>query len=141
MVGSYKMKLSISICQMTGGKIMIMLYKMMELLGKEKICRRMEEKAQRKADEKAEMIPKDKRCEDCFYGHFHRDSCILASGYECRLNPLKPISLGIIGAKHEYRERAIEETEMIKRAYMSSNGKVLQISDEQQEMLRILKDT
>lgn len=129
MVGSYKMKLSISISQMTGGDIMIMLYKMMELLGKETICRKMEEEAQKKADEKAETILKDKRCEDCCYGHFHRDSSVLASGYECRLNPLEPISLGL-GAKHEDRDRAIEETRMIKRAYMSSNGKVLQISDE-----------
>lgn len=65
-----------------------------------------------------------KRCRDCCYGHFDKSSSILASGYECRLNPLEPISLGL-EAKHEDRDRAIEEARMIKRAYMFSNGKVL----------------
>lgn len=77
----------------------MLIYKIMKFLRMETICKKIEDKYEKRAKKAAIEIPKERECRECQYGRYIRDNCILACGYECRLNPLKPIILGFEG-KH-----------------------------------------
>lgn len=78
----------------------MMIYKIMKFLKNESVCRRIEEKYEKTANEEAEKIPNDRKCKKCSYGRFVKAENILACGYECNLNPLKPIAVGGFAAEH-----------------------------------------
>ncbi len=77
----------------------MLIYKIMKFLRMETICKKIEDKYEERAKKAAIEIPKERECRECQYGRCIRGDCILARGYECRLNPLKPIILGFEG-KH-----------------------------------------
>lgn len=49
------------------------------------------------------MIPKrNTRCSECIWSKFSKGDSLMASGYICRLNPLRPIGMGYLG-RHSNR--------------------------------------
>lgn len=83
----------------------MMIYKIMKFLGMEIICKKIEDKYEKKANEIATEIPAERECSECRYGRYIKGDCALACGFECRLNPLKPISLGLMGRHSAMKKR------------------------------------
>jgi len=40
---------------------------------------------------------RERYCSECICATYHNSECILACGYTCKLNPFKPITMGIVG--------------------------------------------
>lgn len=53
------------------------------------------------------LIPKDKQCRECFCAKWIKGNNLLESGYKCRLNPFRTVSMGILG-EHSKRDESIQ---------------------------------
>ena len=54
------------------------------------------------------MFQKDKSCSDCFFSKYHNSEAVLTSGFICKLNPFKPIVMGLLG-EHSQRKQNKKE--------------------------------
>lgn len=77
----------------------MIIYRIMKFLRWETLCKKIESKYEEKASKIMAEIPEERECGECPYGKYIKGDCVLACGFECRANPLKPISLGLM-AKH-----------------------------------------
>lgn len=81
------------------------IYKIMKFLGMRKICKKIEDKYEKRASQIVAEIPEERECGECSYGRYIKGPCVLACGYECRVNPLKPISLGLMARHSDVKKR------------------------------------
>lgn len=81
----------------------MILYKTMKLLKNETVCNKLKEKYEKMANEEDAKIPSERKCRNCHYGRFIKNESILGCGFECKLNPLQPVALGL-EAKHSDRK-------------------------------------
>ena len=47
-------------------------------------------------------------CKECIWAEYHHAEAILSRGYICKLNPFKPVIMGLAG-KHSMRKQNKEE--------------------------------
>jgi len=55
------------------------------------------------------MFRKNKKCYQCFFSECHMGKSVGTWGYVCRLNPLKPIDMGLIGECSERKKNKEEQ--------------------------------
>lgn len=56
------------------------------------------------------MSHKEKRkCKNCIFSTYVRSDCIAACGYICKLNPFKPIIMGLLGDCEKRKELKEEQ--------------------------------
>lgn len=85
---------------------MVIIYSLMKAA-----CKKIEEKYERKANEKAAEIPNEKRCARCPYGKFDKGPTAISSGFIYQLNPIERIAVGGLWTTHLDRKKALEERE------------------------------
>ena len=54
------------------------------------------------------MFQKDKRCSECYFSKYLNNEAVLACGFICKLNPFKPVVMGLTG-KHSHRKQNKKE--------------------------------
>ena len=58
------------------------------------------------------IIPKENtECQNCVWSTFQKGDSVLASGNICRLNPFKPIGMGLFGKHADRKAKILEEKE------------------------------
>ena len=55
------------------------------------------------------MFQKDKNCSKCIFSKYISGKPILACGYICKLNPFKPVVMGLLGKHSDRKENKKEQ--------------------------------
>lgn len=55
------------------------------------------------------LIKKSLKCKECIFSEYHRSDIIAGCGFICKLNPFKPVAMGLLGQHFQRKENKIEQ--------------------------------